>query len=303
MTIGFGILNPRYLSVATASNILQDFGPILLIAIGSTFVIVAGGIDLSPGAVLGLSGMITAIVAKAGNDVGLPSALSLTLAVVAGLAIGALVGLVNGLLSTRLGLAPFIATLATMGAAYGSTLVISDGLQIAGGPPEVLTIGNNYVFGFFTAPVAATFLLTGISWVALAQTRFGRYTYAIGSNTFAARVAGVRVERHLVKLYIISGLLAAAAGIFVYFRLSAGAPASGRGGELQAIAAVVIGGTSLFGGKGRLGGTIIGALIIASVLSGLIMVGVPPAWQQIVTGGLIAVSVAIQVASHRGRGD
>jgi ribose transport system permease protein len=133
-----------------------------------------------------------------------------------------------------------------------------------------------------------------VAWVTLDFTRFGRWTYAIGSNEFAARGAGIGVQRHLVKVYMLSGLLCGLAGAFVYFRLGSGSPTSGQGLELAAIAAAVIGGTSLFGGSGRMSGTVLGSLITTSVLSGLILIGVAPNWQQVVIGVLIAVAVGVQ---------
>ncbi|GAA1547130.1 ribose transport system permease protein [Microbacterium ginsengiterrae] len=294
MVIIFSSINPRYFSTAAASNILQDFAPVLLMAIGQTLVIITGGIDLSVGSILGLSGVVTAMTARAGNEAGLPSATTILLAILSGIVVGVVVGAVNGLLVTRLKLAPFIATLATMGAVYGVTLVITSGVQIAGGPKEVILIGNTTYLGLFTLPILIVFTITAVVWVFLAQSRFGRYTYAIGSNPFAARAAGINVKRHLMKVYMLSGVVASLAGILVYFRLGSGAPSSGQGGELQAIAAAVIGGVSLVGGIGRLGGTILGALIITSVLSGLILIGVAPAWQQVVIGALIAIAVAVQ---------
>lgn len=294
MVVFFASINPRFLSAAAAANILQDFGPVMLMAIGQTYVIVSGGIDLSVGSVLGLSGVTTAIVAKAGNTAGLSPALTICLAIASGIAVGVLVGLANGLLVTRVRLAPFIATLATMGAAYGTTLVVTNGVQIAGGPREVVSIGNTAYLGLFTGPILFVFLITAVAWVFLSRARIGRYTYAIGSNSFAARAAGINVKRHLVKMYVLSGALAALAGILVYFRLASGSPSSGQGGELQAIAAAVIGGVSLAGGVGRLSGTVLGAFIITSVLSGLILIGVAPAWQQIVIGALIAIAVGVQ---------
>jgi ribose transport system permease protein len=298
MTFLFAQLNPRFLSTAAAANIMQDFSPVLLTAVGQTFVIISGGIDLSVGSVLGLAGVICALTARAANQAGLPTGAGIGLAVMAGIVTGLLVGLVNGLLVSRVKLAPFIATLATMGAAYGTTLVVTNGVQIAGGPRAVILIGSKTYLGVFTAPVLVVLGVTAIAWLFLAKTRFGRYTYAIGSNRFAARVAGIGVKQHLVKVYLLSGVLAGLAGILVYFRLGSGSPSSGQGGELQAIAAAVIGGVSLAGGQGRLGGTILGAFIITAVISGLILIGVAPAWQQIVTGALIAVAVAVQAIGN-----
>jgi ribose transport system permease protein len=294
MVLVFSLLNPRYFSTASFGNILQDFAPVILMAIGQTFVILTGGIDLSVGAVLGLSGVSAALAIRSTTEAGLDPALSITLGILAAILVGATVGVVNGLLITRVKLAPFIATLATMGVCMGTTLVITGGVQIAGGPKEVVLLGNTRFLEVFTVPLLVVFVILVIAWLALSRTRFGRHTYAIGSNSFAARVAGINVDRHLMKVYVIGGVLAAVAGLFVYFRLGSGSPASGRGGELQAIAAAVIGGISLMGGVGRVTGTALGALITASVLSGLILIGVEPNAQQIVVGALIAIAVAVQ---------
>jgi ribose transport system permease protein len=290
----FSIINPRYFSAAAAANILQDFSPVVLMAIGLSFVIISGGIDLSVGSTLGLSGVVTALIMRQLSASGTEPALTILAGLVGGVVIGVVVGLANGFLITYAKLAPFIATLATMGAAAGVTLVITGGVQIAGAPKEVILIGNTAYFGFLTVPVAIAIVIAVIAWVFLSRTRFGRWTYAIGSNTFAARAAGINVRRHLIKMYVISGALAALAGAFLYFRLGSGSPLSGRGGELNAIAAAVVGGIALTGGVGRLSGAIVGSLIITAVLSGLIIIGVEPNWQQVVIGVLIAAAVAIQ---------
>lgn len=290
----FSAINPRFFSLPAAANILQDFSPVVLMAIGQTFVIASKGIDLSVGSVLGLSGVVMALVIRACNEAGYDPALTIGLGLLAAMAVGLVVGLVNGLMITYFRLVPFIATLATFGAAAGLSLVATGGVQIAGGPQAVIMLGNKAYGGAFTVPVIAVFVVIAVSWVFLAKSRFGRWTYAIGSNAFAARGSGIDVQGHLIKVYMLSGLLASLAGAFVYFRLGSGSPLSGRGGELSAIAAAVIGGVSLHGGSGKLGGTVLGALITTAVLSGLIMVGVEPNWQQIVVAALIAFAVGIQ---------
>lgn len=301
MVAAFSLLNPRYLSFAAFGNILQDFGPVILMATGMTFVIITGGIDLSVGALSGLAGVSAALVIRSMTASEMPAALSITAGIVTALAVGLLVGTINGLLVTKVKLAPFIATLATMGACTGTTLVITGGVQIAGAPPEVIAIGNTRFLGILTVPLVGVLLILLVFGLILVKTRFGRHTYAVGSNSFAARVAGINVNRHLMKVYIIGSVLASLAGMFVYFRLGSGSPATGKGGELQAIAAVVIGGASLMGGVGRVSGTALGALITTSVLSGLILIGVEPNAQQIVVGALIAFAVAVQGIGRRNK--
>lgn len=294
MVAFFTAMNPLFLSANSLSTILQDWAPVMLLAIGQTYVILTAGIDLSVGSTTGLAGVSGALIVRSLTESGTGAALAITVGVVAALAVGVTVGAINGLLITRVNLAPFIATLATMGAGAGMTLVLTGGVQIAGGPRAVIDIGSTDVLGILTAPLIAVIVILAIAWIALSQTQFGRWTYAIGSNDFAARGAGIGVKRHLMKVYMLSGLMGGFAGLFLYFRLGSGSPTSGLGAELTAIAAVVIGGTSLFGGSGKMSGTMLGALITTAVLSGLILIGVAPAWQQVVVGILIAVAVAAQ---------
>lgn len=300
MVLAFSLANPRFFSVRAMANILQDFSPVVLMAIGQTFVIASRGIDLSVGSVLGLAGVSMALVIRAANEAGIDPWLAITLGLLAAVGVGVVVGLINGFLITYCRLVPFVATLATMGAAAGMSLVLTGGTQIAGAPKEVILLGNATYFGALTVPVIVVFVIIAVSWAFMSRARFGRWTYAIGSNPFAARGAGINVERHLIKLYLLSGVLAALAGAFVYFRLGSGSPLSGRGGELNAIAATVIGGVSLLGGTGKLSGVVVGALITTAVLSGLILIGVQPNWQQIVVAALIALAVGIQGLGAKG---
>jgi ribose transport system permease protein len=297
MVIVFARMNPRFFTTFSFANILQDWAPIMLLAIGETYVIVTEGIDLSVGSVLGLSGVTCAMAIKALNANGTPSAVSVLVGLVVAMAVGVTVGFINGLLITRARIAPFIATLATMGAAAGLTLVTTGGVQVAGGPRDAITLGNTQYLQMFTMPLVVVLVVLAVLWVMLHLTRFGRWTYAIGSSKFAARAAGINVDKHLMRIYMMSGLLAGLAGVFVYLRLGSGSPTSGRGQELNAIAAAVIGGASLSGGSGRMSGTVLGALITTSVLSGLILIGVAPNWQQVVVGALIAAAVIMQQVS------
>lgn len=290
----FSALNPRFFSLPAAANVLQDFSPVVLMAIGETFVIVSGGIDLSVGSTLGLSGIMMALVIRACNAAAVDPTLTISLGLAAALATGAAIGVVNGLLIAYVRMAPFVATLATLGAAAGFSLVLTGGVQIAGAPKEVILLGNARYLAVLTVPVIIVLVVMAVAWAFMSFARFGRWTYAIGSNAFAARGAGIPVQRHLVWIYTLAGVLAALAGAFVYFRLGSGSPMSGRGGELAAIAAAVIGGISLQGGTGRITGTYVGALITTSVLSGLILIGIQPNWQQIVVAALIAVAVSAQ---------
>jgi len=299
MVAVFSLFNPRFFSTAVAANIGQDFAPIMLMAIGQSFVIIARGIDLSVGSTLGLAGVSMALAIRAMEGAGFDPALSISLGLIVAIAVGMTVGLANAFLINIVGIAPFIATLVLMGAGAGLSLVLTGGVQVAGGPRAILWLANQRYFSILTLPLIVTLLITLLAWIYLTFSRFGRWTYAIGSNGFAARGAGINVKAHLTKIYVLSGVLSALAGAFVYFRLGgSGSPLSGRGGELAAIAACVIGGIGLFGGTGKLTGTIMGALITTSMLSGLILTGVEPNWQQIVVAALIAFAVGAQGLSR-----
>ena len=300
MVTVFTVLNPRFFTLASMGNILQDWGPVMLIALGQTYVIITGGIDLSVGSTIGLSGVVGALAIRELTAADMPAAVAILSGILIAALVGIAVGAINGLLITKARLAPFIATLAMMGTGAGLTLVITKGLQIGGGPSEVVAIGSTLYLGVFTLPLLVVCVITAVAWLYLHRSRFGRWTYAVGSSPFASRAVGINVESHLMKVYMLSGLLAGLAGALLYFRLGAGSPTAGLGRELSSIAAVVIGGASLFGGRGRMGGTVIGALINTSVLSGLILIGVEPNWQQVVIGVLIAVSVIAQGAGKKG---
>lgn len=294
MIVLFTILNPVFLSTSGINNVLSDWAPIMLLAIGETFVIVTRGIDISIGSTIGFSGVIAAWVIRELTDGSAPVFVILSVGILAGLATGAAVGLTNAFLIVKLKITPFISTLATMGAVAGLTLVVSQGVQIAGGPDAVVSIGNQRVLWALTVPLIIVIILTAIFSVVLHATRFGRWSFAIGSDEFAALSAGIPIARHLTKVYVLAGVLAGAAGMFVYFRLGSGSPKSGLSFELIAIASVVIGGTNLFGGRGLMSGTILGAIVTTAVLSGLILAGISPFWQRVVVGVLIAAAVALQ---------
>lgn len=302
----FSILEPKFFSVATANNILTDWGSVVLIAVGQTFVVISGGIDLSVGAIVGLSGVVAAWTMT--NALGLDQTIKgtdawpgLAFGALVAVAVGLGVGLVNALLINVLKIVPFIATLATMGACLGFSVIISSGAPIGSANDFTLISSMNPQLNPFSWAVVAVIIVIAIAGLFLHKARFGLYTYAIGSNAFAASAAGINVKRHLTMVYALSGALAGLAGMYVYIRLGAGSPSSGTGRELDAIAAVVIGGASLMGGVGRIWGTILGALILFTVQSGLIMVGVAPDWKKVVVAVLIAAAVAVQVLQKNGR--
>ena len=307
LIVVFTVLEPKFFSVATANNVLTDWGSVALIAVGQTFVVISGGIDLSVGATIGLSGVISAWTMA--NVLGLDQTVKgqdaagpLLIGTVVSVAVGLGVGLVNAFLINKLKIVPFIATLATMGAALGFSVIISKGAPIGSANDFSLITAMSPTWNPLSWAVLFVAIVIAVLGLFLHKARFGLYTYAIGSNAFAARAAGINVERHLTMVYALSGALAGLAGMYVYIRLGAGSPSSGTGRELDAIAAVVIGGAALMGGVGRIMGTILGALILFTVQSGLIMIGVAPDWKKVVVAVLIAAAVAAQtLQSKNGR--
>ncbi|WP_310526439.1 ABC transporter permease [Nocardioides sp.] len=293
MVAFFTSQNSIFFSTGVFGNVLLDWGPVVLVAVGETFVVISGGIDLSVGSTVGLAGVIGAFAMRNLTTGGHGEALTLLLGTLVCVGVGAAVGIVNALLINKARLVPFIATLATLGAGAGLTIVMTNGAPIAGGPPTAITLSNNWI-GPLSKPIVIVIVLVVICGLFLHTARFGRYTFAIGSNPFAARAAGISVPWHLTKIYVLSGALSGLAGMFFYLRLGSGAPTSGAGLELDAIAAVVIGGASLAGGVGRLSGTVLGALILTTVTSGLIIIGVAPNWKKVVVAILIAAAVSTQ---------
>jgi ribose transport system permease protein len=300
MVAVFSIKNPIFFSNDVAGNIISDWVPLVLMAIGETFVIISGGIDLSVGSTVGISGVVAAFAMRTMAAHNVSDNLNLVIGLLIAIAIGFVVGAINAWLINKAGLVPFVATLVTLGAGRGLTIVMTGGGPIGDGPQNAIGLSVPK-YGPFSGPGIAITLLVVVIGLFLHKARFGRYTYAIGSNSFAARSAGINVERHLAKIYILSGVLSGIAGMYFYLRLSVGSPTSGQGGELNAIAAVVIGGTSLAGGVGRMMGTVLGSLILVTVTSGLIIIGVAANWNQVVVAILIALAVFVQGMKTFGR--
>ncbi|WP_453997380.1 ribose ABC transporter permease RbsC [Bacillus nitroreducens] len=280
------VLNPSFLEPLNILNLLRQVSINALIAFGMTFVILTGGIDLSVGAILALSSALTAGMIVSGVDP--------ILAIFIGCILGGLMGIVNGLFITKGKMAPFIVTLATMTIFRGLTLVYTGGNPITGlGENELFQLfGRGYFLGI---PVPAiTMMITFIVlYIVLHKTPFGRKTYAIGGNEKAALISGIKVPRVKVMIYGLSGMLAALAGAILTSRLNSAQPTAGTSYELDAIAAVVLGGTSLAGGKGRIVGTLIGALIIGTLNNGLNLLGVSSFYQMVVKGIVILFAVLL----------
>ena len=289
------------LNLTNVQSILLASVQPLLIALGLTLVIIAGGIDLSVGFTVGLAAVVSARMMQL-FDPGLPAALSLLLAVVVALLAAVVVGAVNGFLIARLGVPPFIGTLGMYGVARGVGFLASGGSTVATNNPLNSALGNGKLLGVVPWPVVITVFVALYMHYLLSRTRFGQYTYAIGGNRNAAVRAGIDVETHTIKLYMLTAVLAGVAGVIYTARFTAGAAQAGEPTLLDAIAAVVIGGASLFGGAGTVVGTLIGALIIAVIQFGLVFIDVQPFWQFIAVGAVIILSVLVdQVRSGRGR--
>ena len=300
LIVVFSIASPYFLTQANWLNTSSTATEVLLLAVGETFVICSGGIDLSVGAVLGFSGTAGAWVMAhgfAGATGAAPAAVAAGFLVT--LLAGAAFGALNGLLVTRAAVPPFVVTLGTLGIATGLGYLLNNGQEISAIPGSVATIGNANLGGWIPVPVAITAVITAWYAAVLGKTRFGAYTLSIGDNRQAAIRAGINDRRHLFRVYLLAGALAGVAGILVMARLGAGSPASGSDDNLNAIAAVVIGGASLSGGRGTMAGTVIGTGIIAVLLTGLILVNVPPFWQEVLVGAVLIL--AVYVDQLRGR--
>lgn len=291
----FTVVQPNFLSQSSWLNSSTTATQLILLAVGQTFVIVTGGIDLSVGAVVSVSGVASAwlmshaIASYEGSN----AILATILGVAAGLVVGLLFGLANGLMIVRLHIPPFVATLGSMGVATGVSLLITNGMSISDIPAPIGQFGSTTLFGWIPLPVIVTVIIAVACGVLLARTRFGAHTYAIGDSPEAAARAGIRNGSHLIRVYMLSGLLAGTAGLLIMARLTVASPSAGSSYELNAIACVVIGGASLFGGRGTLSGSILGALIITCLISGLVVIAVPPFWQIIAVGLVLVAAVAI----------
>ncbi|HEV0901705.1 TPA: ribose ABC transporter permease [Streptococcus pneumoniae] len=279
------IINSNFLTANNLLNLLLQVTSNALIAFGMTFVILTGGIDLSVGSILALSSALTAGLLGSGMPV--------TLAILISLILGCILGMMNGLLISYGKLAPFIVTLATMTIFRGATLVYTNGNPITKGLSDTFLfqfLGQGYIVGI-PFPVIIMFIVFIVLYVLLHKTAFGKSVYAIGGNEKAA--SGVKLNKVKIIIYSISGIMASISGLIITSRLSSAQPTAGASYEMDAIAAVVLGGTSLSGGKGRILGTLIGALIIGVLNNGLNIIGVSAFWQQVVKGVVILIAVLI----------
>lgn len=291
LIIIMAVLSPAFLKPTNIMNILRQTSINGIVAVGMTFVIILAGIDLSAGSVLALAAVVATSFAH-------PGTYPVIVPVFFGLMTGALCGFVNGFIIASRKIAPFIVTLGMMTIARGAALVYTDGRPVIGLSNQYNTIGGSYFLGI-PVPVIIFIIIVFSGWFLLSRTVFGRHVYATGGNKTAAELSGIITGRVTVWVYTLAGLLAGLAGIVLSSRVMSGSPSTGLGYELDAIAAVVIGGTRLTGGVGTIFGTIIGALIIGVMNNGLDLLNVSSYWQQIVKGIIIVVAVVLERRSSR----
>ncbi|GAA0317404.1 ABC transporter permease [Kineococcus aurantiacus] len=289
----FSYRSLRFSSPENLQNILIAAAPFALIALGQTLVILTGGIDLSVGSVIAVAAMTSAAVAKAN-----PGQVWLT--VLSAMAVGLLAGTVNGILVSRVDVPPFIATLGMLTAGSGIAYVIGGGAPINGLPAEFGSIANTKVLGL-QIPVIVMIVGIVLLGIVMRRTSYGMRVYAVGGNRVAAEIAGVNARRTLFSVYALSGVLAGLSGVMLASRVISGPPNLGQGYELDAIAAVVIGGASLMGGRGTVWGTALGLLLIQTLNNGLDLLLVPAYWQDVIKGVLIVAAVAVDVWSTKRR--
>ncbi len=289
-----GVATPYFLTTNNLMGVFRSFSLTAIMSIGMVMVIITGGIDLSVGSVMGLSSLVTAL----GFGAGLPTAVC----VGAGLLVGILFGAFNGLLITGIGLPPFIATLGSLSIGRGLMYIVTRGVPVTPDTPDIFSVlGQGYV-SFVPVPVVIMFvMMIGFS-VLMRRTRFGRYVYATGGNEQAARLSGVKTNRVKLIVYMLSGAIAALAGVISFSRYLSAEPASGFGAELDVIAAAAIGGASLSGGIGSVTGAVIGAALAGIIANGVVLMNINTYAQQAITGAVILIAVSLDVLRSRRRG-
>ncbi|UCH33099.1 MAG: ABC transporter permease [Armatimonadota bacterium] len=290
--LALALAAPNFFKTSNLVNIVRQSSFRTIVAVGMTFVILTAGIDLSVGGIIALSGVVGCLVLV---NPALAPGWALVLGIAAGIATGGVVGVVNGVAITRFNLPPFIATLAMWfiaGRDGGLAFLVTRGRPVFNLPGSFKFLGEGDLGGI---PVPIAFMLIAVvaGHLVLTRTTFGRYVYAVGGNEEAAWLSGINVSRVKLAVYTISGLLSGLSGMILAARLASGDPKSGIGQELDAIAAVVVGGTSLFGGKGTILGTLVGALIIGVLNNGLNLLNIESYWQPVVKGGVILLAVLI----------
>ncbi len=301
LCLAISIFSDKFLTVSNAWNVMRQVSVNICISTGMTLVVLTAGIDLSVGSILALCGAVTAGLLKNGLEI--PSAnmfvgFTIIGAILAGLLVGSLLGFFNGFVITKFKVPPFVATLAMLTIARGLTMLWTKGFPITSLGSSLDYLGTGWFLGI-PLPVWISGLIVLMAVILTTKTRLGRYIYAIGGNENAAKLSGIKINKVKIIIYSMAGVLAAVGGILVTSRLDAAQPNAGTGYELDSIAAVVIGGTSLSGGRGSIPGTVLGAIIIGVLNNGLVLLNVSPFWQQVVKGFVILAAVIIDKANSK----
>lgn len=296
-----GFLSDKFFTVSNFWNVLRQISVNICISVGMTLVVLMAGIDLSVGSVLALCGAVTAGLFKMGIELpaqNLYIGFTLLGASLAGILTGALLGFFNGFVITRFKVPSFVATLAMLTVARGLTMLWTKGFPISGLGERFAYLGTGWFVGV-PVPVWISAAVVAVAVFVSDKTKLGRYIYAIGGNENASLLSGININKVKITVYTIAGILAAVGGLMVTSRLDSAQPNAGTGYELDSIAAVVIGGTSLSGGKGSIWGTVLGAIIIGVLNNGLVLLNVSPFWQQVVKGFVILLAVIIDKANSK----
>lgn len=289
--IAMSLMTKTFATPNNLFNVTRNFAFVAIVAIGMTAVIITGGIDLSVGSAMGLASLVTALC----FSMGYPT----EVCIAAGLGVGVVFGLCNGLLITFIGLPPFIATLGTLSIGRGLMYMITRGVPVTPETPEGFAILGQGYLGPVPVPVIIMLLLMLVFAVIMRRTRFGRHVYATGGNEHAARLSGVKVDRIKLSVYVLSSTIASLAGVIGFSRYLSAEPASGFGSELDVIAAAAIGGASLAGGAGSVTGAVIGAALVGVIANGVVLLNINTYAQQAITGGVILIAVSLDVLRSR----
>jgi fructose transport system permease protein len=295
LIIFFSIKSPVFFTADNIKQIFLQSMEVGTLAVGQTLIIITAGIDLSNGAIMVFGSVLMANLAVHGTPI--------PVAIAAGLGLTTGLGLVNGLIVARMRLPPFIVTLGMLNVAYSSTLLYTQGAAVDNLPSPLLALGANVSIGSASVPIGPLVMLAvvGVAWYLLTQTPWGKHVYATGNNIDAARLTGIDTSRVLISAYLLAGLIYGIAALLILGRTTVGDPNGGQTDNLDSITAVVIGGTSLFGGRGSVIGTFIGTLIVGIIRNGLTLIGVDALWQTFATGILVVFAVAADQATRRRR--
>ncbi len=287
----FTLLSDRFFRFSNAISILRQVSVTGISAMGMFMIILLGDIDLSVGAMYAFIGVVSALIFRATE--------SAALAIVAALGMGTLIGLVNGVITAKFKIPAFITTLAMMSVCSGFAYIITKGTPIGVTDPSFTLLGSGYIAGVIPLPIIFMLIVLALGWFMMYKTRFGRHIYACGGNAQAAKWSGINADRIKIIVFTIAGFLNGFAAIVLAGRLGGGLPSAGDGSEMDVITAVVLGGTSMSGGRGKLWGVVLGVLIIGVLTVGLTMIGVSTYWQKVIKGVIIVVAVIIDTKGSK----